>query len=117
MCFPKKKKGIVRSGLEHGASSWPSTPHSATQVTAEQLKCLRALANEPSLTWTIASWKLDSFRAFLDRQQSAEALVSTLAARFATHGRLLELALTTASGAVGSPPAGTRAHRHAHAQT
>jgi hypothetical protein len=93
---------LIRSGLEHGASSWPSTPHSATQVTAEQLEGLRALANEPRLTWTIASWKLAGFRALLARQESAEALVSTLAARFATHPELLKLALTTDSGAVGS---------------
>ena len=47
-------------------------------MTAEQLECLRALANDPSLTWMVASWKLNSFRALLARQESAEALVSTL---------------------------------------
>jgi hypothetical protein len=50
----------------------------ATQVTARQLECLRALANDPSLAWTIASWKLGGFHALLARQESAEALVSTL---------------------------------------
>jgi hypothetical protein len=90
-------------------------------VTAEQLECLRALANETLLTWTVASWKLRSFRALLGRQASAEALVSTLLARFAAHSELLKLALTTDSAAVGSlRPArartDARAHAHAHAQ-
>ena len=86
-------------------------------MTAEQLEGLRALANRPSLTWVIASWKLSCFRGLLDRLESAEALVSTLAARFAAHPELLKLALTTGSAAVGSPPAGTRTHRRTPAQS